>query len=51
MTIQLLLVEDDELDRQAIQRALRDADAEVTEVESLEHAYAALTQQRFDCVL
>jgi PAS domain S-box-containing protein/excisionase family DNA binding protein len=53
--LRALLVEDDEVDRMAIRRAMRDTDPlgamEVVEVTSLAAARAALAQAAWDCVV
>lgn len=52
-TFKLLVVDDDEIDRMAVRRALRSAgmQAEITETTSCDAAIAALIQQNFDCAL
>lgn len=49
----ILLVDDDEVDRLAIERALRSAglEAKLEEVETVSAARSALAQREFDCVL
>lgn len=51
--LSLLLVDDDEVDRVAVRRALKTAGfkAEITEAEDAGTAMVALEQRRFDCVL
>jgi signal transduction histidine kinase len=51
--LKLLLIDDDDLDRLAVKRALQKAgvDAEVVEQAGRDPALAALQQERFDCVL
>ncbi len=51
--LKLLLVEDDELDRRAVKRALAQAgvDAVIEEESGRDRALTALNNQRFDCVL
>lgn len=51
--VSLLIVDDDALDRRAVQRALHQSGIEATfsEAESSEAALAALGEGRFDCVL
>ena len=48
--LRVLLVEDDEVDRTLVRRALRD-DVDLTEVGDLAGAFEALRGARFDCVL
>lgn len=52
-TMNILLVDDDEVDRLAVARALRFAglDARLKEVETMSAALVALKEQAFDCVL
>jgi diguanylate cyclase (GGDEF)-like protein len=53
MTYRILLVDDDKVDRRAIQRALRSSglDAEVCEAENAVTAERLLDQEDFDCIL
>src|SRR6185369_926562 len=50
-----LVVEDDEVDRMALRRAIRESDplgaVEVVEVSTLDQARAALTAETWDCVV
>jgi PAS domain S-box-containing protein/excisionase family DNA binding protein len=50
-----LVVEDDDVDRMALRRAIRDSDplgaVEVVEVSTLEQARAALSAEKWDCVV
>jgi two-component system, NarL family, sensor histidine kinase BarA len=52
-TIKILLVEDDEVDRMAVDRALKTSGmtAEIVAAVNCQNAIATLTQQTFDCVL
>lgn len=52
-TIKILLVEDDEVDRMAVSRALKTTGmlAEIVPAVNCQNAIATLTQQTFDCVL
>jgi signal transduction histidine kinase len=53
MSLTLLVVDDDELDRLAVRRALREArvDAEIEERTTAEAALAAATSREYDCIL
>ncbi|MEO0322377.1 MAG: response regulator [Myxococcota bacterium] len=53
MTLRILLVEDDEVDREAVLRAIRegDGDLEVTAVDTLRGARLHLASHAVDCVL
>jgi signal transduction histidine kinase len=53
MSLTLLVVDDDELDRMAIRRALRQAriDADVDERATAQSAIEALPSKRYDCIL
>jgi signal transduction histidine kinase len=53
MSLTLLVVDDDELDRMAIRRALRQAriDADVDERATAQSAIEALESKRYDCIL
>jgi signal transduction histidine kinase len=53
MALELLLVDDDAVDRETVRRTLRAAglDAEVTEVATADAAFAAVDSRRFDCIL
>lgn len=52
-TVKILVVDDDEVDRMAVRRALKAAGVqmELSETEGCAGAIAALQQQQFDCVL
>ena len=51
--VKILVVDDDEVDRMAVRRALKAAGVqmELSEAEDCAEAIAALQQQSFDCVL
>jgi FixJ family two-component response regulator len=53
MSLTLLIVDDDELDRMAVRRALRRArvDAEVDERATAEAAIEAVRAKQYDCIL
>lgn len=53
MKLKLLLIEDDDIDREVVQRALEKSalDAAVTEADCVEDAQHALLNQSFDCIL
>ena len=52
-TVKILVVDDDEVDRMAVRRALKAAGVqmELSEVSNCARAIATLQQQQFDCVL
>jgi len=47
----ILLVEDDEVDRLAVRRALRSAHAEICEADTCRDAFERLRSRSFDCIL